>query len=689
MDLVPTKNPEEFKLRLKLCRWAPDNLEILALQFNTNISGYDNSLFFRIMKSKLWTLGNYHEINGILIPPDTFQNVVTNQYALRYKLGIPMAIKKKVFDTISKIVDSKGECDITLKVFNRTRLFTPPKPVYTTALFNEWRHPRKIYMEFPFSTNSLYWQGVDQFRNELFNNFGFTNLNSFYSYYENCYPNSLLQFLKFGIPKNLRKCDIIVVYVSGKSYFYNNTKIINGDKDIDIQQAILDASKLLNGANMTIIYDSWENDFANAPVNTTIDSIINTRDIPNYPKEVKIIYGSSQGFSNDSPLYKGSEYFKSSWFLYAFLNTIKNSDTNITYRELLEGIKNNYNTISLDNVLDLPEADKECVDLLKNIEPMCGLADISCLDNTIFKNPGFTPKPQVGPIKKALLVGVDCWTNGQARHVNNGYIYAPQLNAPRNDTYLMYKILTEKMGFLPENIVILRNQPNKQLVTQGIDWLMSDNIDGNTLFFYFSGHGSQIQDNNGDEVDNQDEFICLQNATYLEILTDDEIYDLLLKRNTKNCKLWCLFDSCHSGTMGDTSFRFTSDFVDKSNSQPVITKYTSDTKRVDSSPPQNVFMLGATSDLTTTYEFNPKSYKMKYPDPPKGFEWEYNANPPFSCLGYFLWSILEERYWAPIKINDLLIELKKKYKLVSVQSSCIPTLGCNKEYTDNEYFLIG
>ncbi len=687
MDLVPKKNPEEFKLRLKLCRWAPDNVNILALQFYTNVPGYQNNLFFNIMKSRLWSVG-FHEINRIVIPAPFFQSVVTNQFALRYLLTVPMELKKKVFDSITKMVDKRGECDIILKVFDRMPLFKPTNPIYTTPLYKDWLPPRKLYMEYPFSINNLYSQGVEQLRNELFTKYGFTHLNNFYSYYENCYPGSLLEFLKLGIPKNLRKCDTIFIYVSGRAYSYDN-KIINGDKDFDIQKAIIEASKLLNGANMTIIYDSWDNDFASAPLNVTIGvnsepNIVIERAVPEYPKEIKVLYSSSIGLNRDSPLYNGSETFKSSWFLYSVLNTIKKYDIDITYRQLLEGIKDTYNTISTDTLSS--QGDQVCVELLNTINPMCGMANLECIDDTIFKNPiGFIPQKQVGPIKKALLVAVDCWTNGQARYVNNGWMYAPQLNAPRNDTYLMYKTLTEKMGFLPENIVILRNQPNKKLVIQAIDWLMSDNIDGNSLFFYFSGHGSQLPDNSGDEIDNQDEFICLQDACTLEIFTDDELYELLLKRNNKKCKLWCLFDSCHSGTMGDTSCRFTSEFND--NKEPVVKKYINDTKRTEP-PPENIFILSATSDTTTTYEFNPKGYNLKLPQPPQGLEWEYNSNPPFSCLGYFLWSIFEERYWTPIKLNDLLIELKKKYKTLYVQANCVPTIGCNKDNIDNDYFLI-
>ncbi len=43
---------------------------------------------------------------------------------------------------------------------------------------------------------------------------------------------------------------------------------------------------------------------------------------------------------------------------------------------------------------------------------------------------------------------------------------------------------------------------------QAVQWLMTDQRQGDSLFFHFSGHGSQQYDRNGDEEDGKDETIC-------------------------------------------------------------------------------------------------------------------------------------------------------------------------------------
>jgi uncharacterized caspase-like protein len=38
-------------------------------------------------------------------------------------------------------------------------------------------------------------------------------------------------------------------------------------------------------------------------------------------------------------------------------------------------------------------------------------------------------------------------------------------------------------------------------IARGIQWLMMDQRPGDSLFFHFSGHGSQQADTSGDELD--------------------------------------------------------------------------------------------------------------------------------------------------------------------------------------------
>ncbi len=64
------------------------------------------------------------------------------------------------------------------------------------------------------------------------------------------------------------------------------------------------------------------------------------------------------------------------------------------------------------------------------------------------------------------------------------------------------------------------------------------------LFLSYSGHGGQLPDNNGDELDGRDETWVL----YDRQLIDDEIYNLWSQFGT-GARLIILSDSCHSGTV--------------------------------------------------------------------------------------------------------------------------------------------
>lgn len=64
------------------------------------------------------------------------------------------------------------------------------------------------------------------------------------------------------------------------------------------------------------------------------------------------------------------------------------------------------------------------------------------------------------------------------------------------------------------------------------------------LFLTYSGHGSYVWDNNGDEADGKDETWCL----YDRMLIDDELA-LYWSRFKDGVKILMVSDSCHSGTV--------------------------------------------------------------------------------------------------------------------------------------------
>jgi hypothetical protein len=73
---------------------------------------------------------------------------------------------------------------------------------------------------------------------------------------------------------------------------------------------------------------------------------------------------------------------------------------------------------------------------------------------------------------------------------------------------------------------------------------------GDTFFLSYSGHGGQLPDKNGDEIDDhQDETWCLYDGQ----VPDDELNDAYAKF-AKGVRILVLSDSCHSGTVTKMAF---------------------------------------------------------------------------------------------------------------------------------------
>ncbi len=68
------------------------------------------------------------------------------------------------------------------------------------------------------------------------------------------------------------------------------------------------------------------------------------------------------------------------------------------------------------------------------------------------------------------------------------------------------------------------------------------------LFLHFSGHGSNVPDDNGDEADNRDEILCPTDLDWYDPLRDDwlrNVFDGL----RAGVSLTVITDCCHSGTI--------------------------------------------------------------------------------------------------------------------------------------------
>lgn len=156
---------------------------------------------------------------------------------------------------------------------------------------------------------------------------------------------------------------------------------------------------------------------------------------------------------------------------------------------------------------------------------------------------------QCNGVKKALLIGIN-------------YIGTQnELRGCINDAHNVYNFLL-RSGYPAENIVLLsddqttnpRGIPTKANMLSAMQWLTSGSQPGDSLFFHYSGHGGQEEDQDADEADGQDDCIYPVDFNQAGSIIDDTLHDYLVKPLPAGCRLTAIFDSCHSGTVLDLPF---------------------------------------------------------------------------------------------------------------------------------------
>jgi hypothetical protein len=143
-----------------------------------------------------------------------------------------------------------------------------------------------------------------------------------------------------------------------------------------------------------------------------------------------------------------------------------------------------------------------------------------------------------GPVKRALIVGVN-------RYAQPG----GNLKGCVNDALMMGEIAASSYGFDRDHIRLLTDErATTRNIRERLAWLTDDVPPGSVLLFHFSGHGSQIRDRSGDELDDHlDELICPHDMDWDDPLTDDEIARYVAKVDP-SVNLTIVLDCCHSGS---------------------------------------------------------------------------------------------------------------------------------------------
>lgn len=96
--------------------------------------------------------------------------------------------------------------------------------------------------------------------------------------------------------------------------------------------------------------------------------------------------------------------------------------------------------------------------------------------------------------------------------------------------------------------------PTKRNIRSAMQWLVEDCRPGDSLVFHYSGHGSQEEDIDGDEIDGYDETICPLDYKTNGMIIDDEINYTIVRPLPRGVKLHAIIDACHSGTVLDLPY---------------------------------------------------------------------------------------------------------------------------------------
>ena len=156
-----------------------------------------------------------------------------------------------------------------------------------------------------------------------------------------------------------------------------------------------------------------------------------------------------------------------------------------------------------------------------------------------------------GQNKKALIIAISDYPKASGfRSINSN-----------NDVPILKSALIQ-LGFSENNITILKNEgATKKLILDALQNNFLKTINkGDIAYFHFSGHGQQVQDLSGDELDGYDEALVPYDASANFVpgvyeghnhIIDDELNLIYAKIRTKlgpKGHFLLNIDACHSGT---------------------------------------------------------------------------------------------------------------------------------------------
>lgn len=195
-------------------------------------------------------------------------------------------------------------------------------------------------------------------------------------------------------------------------------------------------------------------------------------------------------------------------------------------------------------------------------------------------------------MKYAILIGL---TNVNPEFYDG---WDGTLLGPMNDVNAMSKMINA----IHTKIIINEDATVENVAEQILD-IADTARRGDSVYIYFSGHGSRVPDRNRDEIDGHDETWCLFDG----MLVDDDIEKILLHFET-GVNVFFISDSCHSGTITKAAETFSVENRKKKflpTIRPFVNRVKNINYKLDHKP--RILTLSACQDFQFAYDGQPNS----------------------------------------------------------------------------------
>ncbi|HEX6161332.1 MAG TPA: caspase family protein, partial [Thermoanaerobaculia bacterium] len=164
------------------------------------------------------------------------------------------------------------------------------------------------------------------------------------------------------------------------------------------------------------------------------------------------------------------------------------------------------------------------------------------------------PRPQTTPgRRRAVLVCIDDYSASglgrpRAGVPSRGW---QSLKGAVNDVEAMREMIRERHGFADADILVLKNQQaTRNAILQALEQHLERPAQkGDVVFFYYSGHGSQVPNSRSTEKDRLDESLVPADSRIgAEDIRDKELRQRFNRILDRGARLTVILDSCHSGS---------------------------------------------------------------------------------------------------------------------------------------------